>query len=363
MRRLHPTAPSTPRSRSAAGHAHDERGEPQADRGGQADDRGRDPAPSSVEREHPGAGERARRRCRPAAPVRSSRPWRGRSRRARAATACSLRSRTSDWPSDLLVARRSRWRVMGAPSRLHGSGEHPVCWSAIRTREEADTGGQSAQGWTCSSAAGAGSAVPARSSTAGPLGRQRRRPGGEPGGDARGAPRRSAAPRATGRRTCGEAEHGGRDEQREAEEASGARPPRRRSHWAGPRIARARTLARDRVDLGLDRVADVVLDVRELLARAVGEGLGEAVEEPRARAIGARTVLATAVLSACVSARAVVPAYGRSPDAAGAGQGCRALHGSGGSDGPREIRAGLLRVAPTGVDPVTFRFSVERSTN
>ena len=30
---------------------------------------------------------------------------------------------------------------------------------------------------------------------------------------------------------------------------------------------------------------------------------------------------------------------------------------------PRSLRFGDLLVAPTGVDPVTFRFSVERSTN
>ena len=38
-------------------------------------------------------------------------------------------------------------------------------------------------------------------------------------------------------------------------------------------------------------------------------------------------------------------------------------HGAWVKQKPRSLRFGDLLVAPTGVDPVTFRFSVERSTN
>lgn len=78
-----------------------------------------------------------------------------------------------------------------------------------------------------------------------------------------------------------EAHHRGGHEQREPEEREQRRRrerDRRRPDLHGPRPD-ARP---DRVDLGLDRRADLVLRLPELLAGALGDRLGEAVEESAA---------------------------------------------------------------------------------
>ena len=106
-------------------------------------------------------------------------------------------------------------------------------------------------------------------------------PGGHPGADEeqgdtddeRGEP---------GLDRVGQAQHAGRDQERETEEAEergDAEPDGRRADLDRPRP----DAARDRVDLVLDGLADVVLGLLELLARPVGERLGQPVEEAAGR--------------------------------------------------------------------------------